>query len=93
MDPSQLKPGVTYFMATYPDATLQKPVVITYEFIREDIFADDGKPAYIFKYLPAFQYEGEPEEAPVAIPGENIRGLVDLDGLIRELQDVKKRAS
>lgn len=77
-------------MVTYPDPTLRVPIVITYEFIRGGTF-DDGDPAYIFKYLPAFQYEGEPEEEPVAIPPETIRGMVDLDGLILELQGIKNR--
>lgn len=93
MDPSQLKSGVAYFLATYPDPMLRKPVVITYEYIRTDTFEEDGTPAYIFKYLPAYRHEDEQEEGPFAISGRELEQLLDLEGLIQELQEVKTRAA
>jgi hypothetical protein len=56
----ELVVGETYFMVTYADGEMVAPIVITYRYLGTDLgeVAEDSS-QYHFRYLPAFQVEGE----------------------------------
>jgi len=94
--PSDLIPTGTYFMVTYPEASLTVPIVITCEYLGKDIHGPPKageESGYYFRYLPAFRYEvdGELDDAPVFFPEAKLAGIHDLAGLIRELNEVRER--
>jgi hypothetical protein len=79
VEPSELIVGDTYFMVTYPDATMETPVILTYRFLGKDpdgIQDEEPGPHYYFRYLPAFRYDDDEAERrqidsgwEVAFPG------------------------
>jgi hypothetical protein len=97
MDTKDLVSGEVYFMITFPDPEMQKPIIITYQYVRQAAVNEKNlEEGFIFKYLPAFRYEmddGEmfPDDKKLIIlPFEEIESLVDLSGLILELNKVRE---
>lgn len=97
MNAEELVVGDPYFMVTYADSALRIPIVITYQFLRQDTFDDCNAPVFLFGYLPAFQYDDdlertEAEKVPTVFTQAELRGIATLEGLLNELNEVWKRA-
>src|SRR4026207_1111702 len=100
MKTSDLIPGQPYFMITFPDPQMRKPIIISYEFVEkatiEEGYVEEG---FVFRYMPAFQYEMEDgemfpdKEELTLLSAESIESLVDISGLISELQKIEHSAS
>ena len=83
--------GNVYFMVTYPDVSLSKPIIITYEYIgknRLDEPAENIGYVYLFKYLPAFRYENHeeclrPDEVPTMFTEAQLEKLGDIKDCLR----------
>lgn len=83
--------GKLYFEIVYPDRSLLKPIIITFEYVRDG--SAEEEPGYVFKLLPAF-WEGErpePEEELLFYRSTQIEGLFDLKGLIEKLTEIQQR--
>ena len=94
---AKLVVGQAYFMATYPDRELRKPIIITYEYLGKDIHGTPVNPAdsgYHFKFLPPFHYcepgtTPDPCETLHWFSAEQVSSLLDINELVLEL---KKRS-
>lgn len=97
MNAQDLIVGEAYFQFTFQRAKFRKPIILSYEYVEqakpEGGYFEEG---YVFRYLPAFQYEMEDGEM---FPGDDeetfftpkqIESLVDLQGLIHELTYISK---
>ena len=98
MTEAQLKVEEVYFLVTYADPQLRKPVVITYEYVGSGTSDEDGQQVFMFRYLPAFWYSDEPDgsrvdDGPILLPAAQLIDIVDLEGLIERLQRIKGRAT
>lgn len=96
MTEAELVVGKTYFQIVYPDSSLTRPIVITYEFLSIGKMDGSSEPAYLFKYFPAFTYSDDEERdqadsAPVAFTQEHIPDIFTLENLLDELKQVAGR--
>ena len=106
MKAEDLRIGELYFGIGYEDPRLMRPVIITYEYLGQDVHGapedPDDSDQYYFKYLPAFRPEEEIEgvalpiesrfeEIAHAFKEEHLAGLCNLDGLVEELTNLRQR--
>ncbi len=99
MKPIDLVVGQVYFMVTFSDPSMTKPIIITYEYAQqakiEDGYFEEG---FEFKYLPAFRYEfddGEmfpTDDELTFFTSKQVESLLDLQGLIRALGRIQESA-
>src|SRR5262249_52489064 len=92
MNVEDLVVGQVYFQLLFQSRGPQKPIIITYEYLkqakREDGHLEEG---FVFHYLPAFQYQmadGEvfpSDDELTFFEPSKLESLLDLKGLIREL--------
>ena len=96
MRPDQLVVAHCYFDITYPDATLTKPIIATYEYVGEDeLGSDQGKPErhYLFKFHPKYKSEDPDaiENGLIAYTTEQLRSLIDITELRAELKSIHEK--
>jgi hypothetical protein len=106
MKAEDLRIGELYFGVGYDDPGYMRPLIITYEYLGHDIHGEPEDPAdadqYYFRYLPAFRPEEEIDGVALPIESrfeaiahafkeEHLAGLCNLDGLIEELTNLRKR--
>jgi len=96
VDASELTEGMTCFQVLYPDSSMSRPIVVTYEFSGTKTLDGSGDLVYLFKYLPAFTYPDDEERsaadaAPVMLTQEQL-DMLSIDELIAELKAVAGRA-
>jgi hypothetical protein len=93
MHDKDLVVGEVYFMLTFEDPSMRKPLIITYEYVERATCADGYfEEGFLFKYLPAFRYYDDNDDE--SFPGDNdptffsltqIKSLLNLSDLIVEL--------
>ena len=96
MRPDQLVVGHCYFDITYPDATLTKPIIATYEFVGEDqLKSDQGEPEhdYLFKFHPKYKSEDPDaiENGLIAYTLAQLESLIDITELRAELKSIHEK--
>jgi hypothetical protein len=94
--------GRLYFMVTYQDQDLCRPIVLSYEYLGRDMGGlpvESSDSGHYFKYLPGIGVpssdESEPEfaEVPHFFTEQQLSTMLDIDGLVAELGDVRDRLS
>jgi len=84
MQPDQLVVGRCYFDITYPDATLTKPIIATYEYVgEEELESDQGKSerCYLFKFHPKYKSD-DPDAIENGLIAYNINQLESLISIV-----------
>ena len=89
-DPGTLTKGQFYFSVSYPDSSLTKPIIASYEYVGEEILDNDhgiNEKHYLFKFHPVYKSEDEDaiENALIAYTKSQLLGLKNLEGLMVEL--------
>jgi len=80
-----------YFMVTYGDPLLTKPVVISYKFHKKEKSVS-GEDVYIFSYLPAFAEDpADLNGTVVSFDQHQASALKNIAQLIDELQQIQQR--
>jgi len=95
---NELVVGRAYFMVTYKDPGMGRPIVISYQYLGKDINGEPLDPpesGYYFKFLAPFHYcesEAEPDPCDTRhwFNEAQLSGLCDLSGLIEELSGLGK---
>ena len=95
MEPEELKEGQYYFQVTYPESTLTRPIIGSYEYKgTEELKSDDPEKKwethYIFEHHPTYKYEAF-EENRIAYTVEQIWHLSSIEGLRQELAEIIQR--
>ena len=95
MEPEQLREGQYYYQVTYPESTLTRPIIGSYEYKgTEELESDDPEKKwethYIFEHHPTYKYEAF-EENRIAYTLEQIKHLSSIEGLRQELAQIIKR--
>ena len=85
-----------YFMVTYPDAALTKPIIASYEYVGTEELTNEGgnlTTQYLFKYMPVFRSTETVDLADgyICYPAERLQDMNDIDGLLRELTEVSHK--
>jgi hypothetical protein len=101
---ADLKKGSVYFMVTYEDPGLCRAITLSYEYLGRDPYGEPVDPSesgFYFKYLSAFRLddaagsgasiEGEIAQVPYCCTEEQLKSFLDIDGLIAELNELRKR--
>jgi len=97
--------GRTYFALFYMDEQLRQPIVETLIYLGPDTVDEEGGPApgHLFQYASSFYRDGNWNELPeqeqyafeeppiISFPHEHRDHVVDVDGLIAELEVWKAR--
>ncbi|HEX9626175.1 MAG TPA: hypothetical protein VGA00_04495 [Acidiferrobacterales bacterium] len=96
MRPDQLVVGHCYFDITYPDATLTKPIIATYEYVGEDELESDqgeGEQHFLFKFHPKYKSEDPDaiENGLIAYTIEQLKSLIDIAELRAELKTIHEK--
>jgi hypothetical protein len=96
MSPDQLVVGHCYFDITYPDATLTKPIIATYEYVGEDELESDqggGEQHYLFKYHPKYKSDDPDaiENGLIAYTIKQLESLIDITVLREELKSIHEK--
>jgi hypothetical protein len=87
---NELVKGMTCFQVCYPDSSLTRPIVITYEFCGTGTHEGQSEQVYFFKFIPAFTQPDDLKSAPVVF-AEAQPHMLNIDELIAELKDVARR--
>jgi hypothetical protein len=103
MKANDLCVGEVYFVISYEDPGHQFPLIVTYEYVGKntDGEADEhSENVYSFKFRPSFVPEEELEgytfqahfsDIVHALAETHLSTLLDIDGLIDELQQLRRR--
>jgi hypothetical protein len=96
MRPHQLIVGHCYFDITYPDVTLTKPIIATYEYVGEDELESEQGSAeqhYLFKFHPKYKSEDPDaiENGLIAYTSKQLESLIDISELRAELKSIHEK--
>ena len=95
MEPEKLTEGQYYYQVTYPENTLTRPIIGSFEYkgIEEVEFDYQDKKRetyYIFQHHPTYRHETF-EENRIAYTPEQVRQLSSIDWLRQELEEIMER--
>jgi hypothetical protein len=104
MRAADLKIGSVYFMVAYEDPGLCRAITLSYEYLGRDPYGEpveSSESGFYFKYLPAFRsgdedssvasFEAEIAQVPYVCNEAQLNSILDIDGLIAELNEVRER--
>ena len=94
MSPEELVEGQTYFVVTYPDPAMTKPIIASYEYIGTGELTDEaGTTVHVFRHMPKFHSveTDSPAVDRVFFPTDQLRDMNDIDGLMAELTEVRRK--
>lgn len=95
MDESDLVVGGLYFMVTYQDPKMTRPIILTFEFEGTKIHdhQDAETPTYYFDFQPPFHSVPESDDPTMHFFSKrDVESIVDIAGLVRELEGCRDRA-
>lgn len=95
-DPAKLIKGEFYFSVSYPDPSLKRPIIASYEYVGDEMIENDEgniENHYLFKFHPVYKSEDEDaiENGFIAYSKNQLKGLSKLEELLLELESIKER--